>query len=155
VAGESVVLKPYAGVGIPVVPGYVGQSSETRGEPRIPDALAKGLWTPLVQRPAVISIIIAVVASPAFSVVVVARAIVTMVVYALILSTGLDGVLRVTVGPESALDCRRRSPAPFTMLLMLRGRWVRAMRGWHSCSPVLRTLARSRAFRLLCRHRLE
>jgi hypothetical protein len=33
VAGESVVLKPHAGVGLPVVPGYVGWSPETRGEP--------------------------------------------------------------------------------------------------------------------------
>jgi hypothetical protein len=42
VAREPVVLEPHSGVGVPVVPGYVGQSSETRGEPRIPDALAKG-----------------------------------------------------------------------------------------------------------------
>jgi hypothetical protein len=46
VARESVVLELHAGVGVPVVPGYIGRSSETRGEPDIPDALAKGSWTP-------------------------------------------------------------------------------------------------------------
>jgi hypothetical protein len=41
VACEPVVLEPHAGDGVPTVPGYVGRSSETRGEPRISDALAK------------------------------------------------------------------------------------------------------------------
>jgi hypothetical protein len=44
---EEVVLEPYTKIGVPVVPGYVGQSAEARGEPRIPDALDKGpgpLW---------------------------------------------------------------------------------------------------------------
>jgi hypothetical protein len=47
-AGESVVLEPHAGVGVPDVPRYIGRSVEARGEPRVPDALAKGPWTPLV-----------------------------------------------------------------------------------------------------------
>jgi hypothetical protein len=48
-ACEPIVLEPHTGVGVPIVPGYVGQSSETRGEPSIPDALAKGSWTLLVR----------------------------------------------------------------------------------------------------------
>jgi hypothetical protein len=48
VAGELVVLEPHAGVGVPIVPRYVGQSMEAREEPRISYALAKGLWTSLV-----------------------------------------------------------------------------------------------------------
>jgi hypothetical protein len=48
VAGESVVLKSYARVGVPVVPRYIGRSTETRGELRVADALAKGPRTPLV-----------------------------------------------------------------------------------------------------------
>jgi hypothetical protein len=71
VADEPVVLEPYDGFDVPIVPGYVGQSSETRGEPCIWDALAKSLWTPLVQRPAAVTIVVVVVASPASSVVVV------------------------------------------------------------------------------------
>jgi hypothetical protein len=71
VAGKSVVLEPYTGVGVPVVPGYVGRSSETRGEPRISDALAKGPRTPLVQRPAAVTVIVTVVMPSASSVVVV------------------------------------------------------------------------------------
>jgi hypothetical protein len=46
-ARELLVLEPDAGVGIPVIPGYVGRSPKMRGECRILYALAKGLWTPL------------------------------------------------------------------------------------------------------------
>jgi hypothetical protein len=49
VAGESVVLEPLTGVGVPVIPRYVGRSMEARGEPRIVDALTKGPWTSLGQ----------------------------------------------------------------------------------------------------------
>jgi hypothetical protein len=49
-------------------------------------------------------IVIDVVASPTSSVVMVARAVVTMVVNALGPSTSHDGVLRVTISPELALD---------------------------------------------------
>jgi hypothetical protein len=66
------------------LPRYVDRSSETRGEPRIPNALAKGSWTPLVRRPAAVTIVVVVVPSPASSVVVVARAVVAMVVDALL-----------------------------------------------------------------------
>jgi hypothetical protein len=125
VAREPVVLEPHSGVGVPVVPGYVGQSSETRGEPCIPDALAKGSWTPLVWGPAAVMIIVVVVASPSSSIVVVARTVVTMVVDAPGLSAGLDGVPCVTIRPETALDCRRRGPALFCAVLMPRGRRVR------------------------------
>jgi hypothetical protein len=51
-----------------------------------------------------VTVVVAVVASLASSVVVVARAVVAVVVDALGPSTGLDGVLRVAVGPEPALD---------------------------------------------------
>jgi hypothetical protein len=112
VAGESVVLEPHAGVGVPVVPGYVGRSPETRGEPRIPDALANGPWTSLVRRPAAITVVVTVVVSPASSVVVVARAVVTVVVDVLGPSTGLDGVPRVTVGPERLLTADAVAPPP-------------------------------------------
>jgi hypothetical protein len=47
VAGKSAVLEPHAGVGVPVVPWYVGQSAEAQGKPHILDALAKGPWTSL------------------------------------------------------------------------------------------------------------
>jgi hypothetical protein len=48
VAREPVVLEPYTGVGVPVVPWHVGQSLEARGELRVTDAPAKSPWTPLV-----------------------------------------------------------------------------------------------------------
>jgi hypothetical protein len=47
VACELVVLEPYAGVGIPIVPRYVGRGPEAREELRITDAPAEGPWTPL------------------------------------------------------------------------------------------------------------
>jgi hypothetical protein len=77
---------------------------ETRGEPRIADALTKGLWTSLDQRPAIIAVVITVAASPASSIVVVVRAVVAVVVDALGPSTGLDGVPRIPVGPKPTLD---------------------------------------------------
>jgi hypothetical protein len=49
VAGESIDLEPHTGVGVPVVPRYVGWSTRARGELRIADALAKGPWTPLAR----------------------------------------------------------------------------------------------------------
>jgi hypothetical protein len=48
VARELVVLEPYAGVGVPIVPWHIGRSPEARGEFRVADALAKGPWTLLV-----------------------------------------------------------------------------------------------------------
>jgi hypothetical protein len=104
VAGESVVLEPHAGVGVPVVPRYVGRGAEARGEPCIPDALTKSPWTSLVRRPAAVALVVAVVASPTSAIVVVARAVVAVVVDALGPSTGLDGVPYVALGPEAALD---------------------------------------------------
>jgi hypothetical protein len=50
-------------------------------------------------------IVVAVMASPASSVVVVARAVVTIVVDALGPSMGLDGVLLVTTRPKTAFNC--------------------------------------------------
>jgi hypothetical protein len=143
VARQPVVLEPHAGVGVPVVHGYVGWSSETRGKPRITDALAKGSRTPLVWRLPAVTIIVAVVASPASSIVVVARTVVTMVVDALGPSTGLDGVPRVTIRPEPALDYRCCGSTPFPAVPMLRGRQVRAMRRLCSCPSTIRTLAGS------------
>jgi hypothetical protein len=49
VACEPVVLKPYAGVGVPVVSWDIGRSPEARRKFRVTDALAKGSWTPLVR----------------------------------------------------------------------------------------------------------
>jgi hypothetical protein len=125
---------------VPVVPRYVGRSSKTRGEPRTPDALAKGSWTPLIWRPVAVTIIVVVMALLASSVVVVAQAVVMMVVNAPGLSAGPDGVPRIMMRPEPALDYRRRDPAPFCMVLMLRGRWVRVVCGWCSCSTTLQPL---------------
>jgi hypothetical protein len=71
-AREPVVLEPHAGVGVPTVPGYIGRSSETRGEPHIPDALAKSSRTPLIQRPDAVTVVVAIIVSSASSVVVVA-----------------------------------------------------------------------------------
>jgi hypothetical protein len=45
--GESVVLEPHAGFGVPVTPRYVGRSTKARRELRVANALAKGSWTPL------------------------------------------------------------------------------------------------------------
>jgi hypothetical protein len=71
-ASEPVVLEPHAGVGVSVVPRYVGRSVEARGEPRTPDALAKGPWTSLAWRPAMVAVVVAVVAPPKSVIVVVA-----------------------------------------------------------------------------------
>jgi hypothetical protein len=49
VARELVVLEPYTGVGVSVVPWHVGQSPEARGELRVTDAPAKSPWTLLVR----------------------------------------------------------------------------------------------------------
>jgi hypothetical protein len=101
-----------------------------------------------------VMVVVAVVVSPVSSIVVVARAVVAVVVDALGASASLDGVPYVPVGPKLALDCRCGGPSPLPVLPMLRGRWVRDVHGRCSCSPSFRALARSRAFRLLCR-RLE
>jgi hypothetical protein len=45
VAREPVVLEPYAGLGVPIVPWHIGWSPEARGELRIADAPAKVPWT--------------------------------------------------------------------------------------------------------------
>jgi hypothetical protein len=41
-ARESVVLKPYAGIVVPVVSWHVGQGPKVRGELRVADAPTKG-----------------------------------------------------------------------------------------------------------------
>jgi hypothetical protein len=105
VAREPVILEPHAGVGVAVVPGHVGRISETRGGPRILDARAKGSWTPLVWRPATVTVIVPVVASSTTPVVVVARAVVTMIVNAPDPLAGLNGVSLLTSWPEPTLDC--------------------------------------------------
>jgi hypothetical protein len=102
VASELVVLEPYAGVGVPVVPWHIGWSVEARRELRVADALTKGPWTSLVRRPAAIAVVVDVVAP--LAVVVVARAIVAVVVDALNPPSGLDCVPRVAVGPKAAPD---------------------------------------------------
>jgi hypothetical protein len=47
VARKPVVVKPHAGVGVPIVPWHIGRSPEMQGELRVADAPAKGPWTPL------------------------------------------------------------------------------------------------------------
>jgi hypothetical protein len=49
VAREPVVLKPHAGVGVPIISWHISRSSEVRGELRVADAPAKSSWTPLVR----------------------------------------------------------------------------------------------------------
>jgi hypothetical protein len=83
-------------------------------------------------------------------VVVVARAVVAVVVDALISSSGFDGVPGVVVGPKTTLDrqCRGSDSLPAPLVLG-RGQ-IRALGGWRSSPPALQTLARGGALRLLC-----
>jgi hypothetical protein len=60
------------------------------------------------------------VAPPTPTIVVVARAVVVVVVDTLSSSASLDGVSGVAVGPETALDRRRRSPDFVPLSLLLR-----------------------------------
>jgi hypothetical protein len=46
-ARKSVVLEPYAGIGVPVVSWHIGRGSEVRGELRVADAPTKGPWSTL------------------------------------------------------------------------------------------------------------
>jgi hypothetical protein len=72
VASEPVVLESHTGVGVPVVSRYVGQSTIARRELRVADALAEGPWTPLVWRSVAVAVVVAVVAPPAPTIIVVA-----------------------------------------------------------------------------------
>jgi hypothetical protein len=85
-------------------------------------------------------VIIAVVAPPAPTVVVVARAVVVDVVGALSLSSGFYGVPGVAVGPEMTLDCRCRGSDSFPASLLLRRRGIQAIGRWRSSPPALRAL---------------
>jgi hypothetical protein len=75
----------------------------------------------LVRRPATVAVVIAVVALPASTVVVVARAIVVVAVDTLDPPPGLNGVPHVAVGPKAAADYRCRGSASLLALSMLRG----------------------------------
>jgi hypothetical protein len=75
----------------------------------------------LVRRPATVAVVIAVVALPASTVVVVARAIVVVAVDTLDPPPGLNGVPHIAVGPKAAADCRCRGSASLLALSMLRG----------------------------------
>jgi hypothetical protein len=46
-ARKSVVLEPYAGIGVPVVSWHIGRGPKARGELRVADALTKGPWSTL------------------------------------------------------------------------------------------------------------
>jgi hypothetical protein len=46
-ACESVVLEPYAGLGVPIVSRHIGRSPEARGELHVRDAPTKGPRTSL------------------------------------------------------------------------------------------------------------
>jgi hypothetical protein len=105
VAGEVVVLQPHTRVDVPIVPRYVGRSTETGRELRVADARANGPRTPLVWQPVAVAVVVAVVAPPASTIVVVARTVVAVVIDALGPSSGLDGVPHVAVWPEVASDC--------------------------------------------------
>jgi hypothetical protein len=71
-ASEPIVLKPYTGVGVPVIPWHVGRSAEVRRELQVADALAKGPWTSLVRRPVAVAVVVTVVAPPTSKIVVAA-----------------------------------------------------------------------------------
>jgi hypothetical protein len=58
----------------------------------------------LVRRPAAVTVVVTVVATPASAIVMVVRAVVAVVVDALGPSSGLDGVPYVAVGPKAAPD---------------------------------------------------
>jgi hypothetical protein len=75
-------------------------------------ALTKSPWTPLVWRPAAVAVIITVVALPTSTIVVVARAVVTVVVDTLRPPSGLGGVPCIAVGPKAASDRRVAAPPP-------------------------------------------
>jgi hypothetical protein len=150
VAYEQVVLEPYTWVGVPIVSRHIGRSPEARRELRVVEAPAKSPRTSLVWCPAMLTVVIAVVAPTASTVIVVARAFIAIVLDALSLSSGLDGVLGVTFGPESTLDRRYRGPDSLPMPLVLGRRQIQAVGGWRSSPPALRALARGRALCLLC-----
>jgi hypothetical protein len=71
------------------------------------------------------------------TIVFVAQAVVVVVVDTLGSSASLDGVPGIAVGPEMALDRRRRSPDFVPLFLLLRRRRVRAVGGWRSSLPAL------------------
>jgi hypothetical protein len=88
-------------------------------------------------------VVVTVAASSALSVDMMRAVVITVVVVvAVVVDTpsplaSLDGVPGVAVGPEPALDCRRRRPDPFSTVLMLGGGRVRAVRGRLSRSTKL------------------
>jgi hypothetical protein len=140
-ARELVVLEPYAGVGVPVVPRHIGRSPEARGELHTADVPAKGSRTSLVRGPAALAVAVAVMATPVPTVVVVARVIVAVVVDTLSSSSSLDRVPGVTVGPESIFDrgCCGSDSLPTS--LVLGRRQIRAMGKYRSSPTALRALA--------------
>jgi hypothetical protein len=142
VASKPVVLEPHSGVGVPLVPWHVGQSTKARRELRVADALSKGPQTFLVLRLVAVAVVIAVMAPPASTVVVVAGAIVAVIFDALGLSSALDGVSHVAVGPKASLDHRCRGSSYLPALLMLGRRQIRGMGGRCSCPPMLQVLTR-------------
>jgi hypothetical protein len=75
--------------------------------------------------------------SYASAVIVVARAVVAVVVDAISLSSGFDGVLGVAVGSETTLDCRCRGFDSLLAPLVLGRRRIRALGGWRSSPPAL------------------
>jgi hypothetical protein len=46
-ARKSVVLEPYARIGVPIVSWHIGRGPEARGELRVTDAPTKGPWSTL------------------------------------------------------------------------------------------------------------
>jgi hypothetical protein len=103
-ARKPVVLESHAGVGVPVVPWHVSRSTQTQRKLCVADALTKGPRTSVVRRPAAVVIVVAVMAPPTSTIVVVARTVEAVLVDTLGLSSGLNGVPHVMVGPEAAPD---------------------------------------------------
>jgi hypothetical protein len=92
-------------------------------------------------RPAAVAVVIVVVAPIASTVIMMVRAVVAVVVDALGLPSGLDGVPRIAVGPETAPDRRSHDSASLPTLSMLGRRRIQTMCGWCSRPPTFRALA--------------
>jgi hypothetical protein len=90
---------------------------------------------------AAVAVVIVVVVSPTSTIVVVAREVIAVVVDALGPLSGLDGVPRIAVVPETAPDRRSRGSASLPALSMLGRRRIRAVRKRRSCPPAFRALA--------------
>jgi hypothetical protein len=95
----------------------------------------------LVRRPVAVTVVVAVVSPPTSTIVVLARAVATVVVDTLGPSSSLDGVPYVAVGPETALDRLCCGSASLPALSMLGRRRIQVVCGRRFCPLTLRVLA--------------